>query len=192
MWIRVGYFENFNGTDTILACSDCKGLQRLADQLRTLEDVNADPVNLRLLPFVQVHRGVELTAHPVDRGLGIRRTGPASCFAWHDSTEGWLESAEKIEGVARESRAGHCYLGATAAGDAVVMVSKGEYDEAWWERHGRDAPPCPRPTRSNNVAGVTVANRAFINAPLQLLAVLWASPYTLLGLFLGLFGICTG
>ena len=37
-----------------------------------------------------------------------------------------------------------------------------------------------------------MANRAFINAPLRLLAMLWASPYTLLGLFLGLVGLCTG
>jgi hypothetical protein len=28
--------------------------------------------------------------------------------------------------------------------------------------------------------------------PLRLLAVLWASPYTLLGLFLGVVGLCTG
>ena len=91
---------------------------------------NADPVNLHLLPFVQVHGGVELTAHPVDRELGIRRTGSGSRFAWHHSQEGWLESAEKIEAVDRGS-GGHCYLGETSAGDAVVVVSKVE-----WERQG--------------------------------------------------------
>ena len=30
-----------------------------------------------------------------------------------------------------------------------------------------------------------MTNRAFINLPLRILALLWASPYTLLGLFLG-------
>ena len=35
-------------------------------------------------------------------------------------------------------------------------------------------------------------SRAFINPPLRLLAILWASPYTLLGLFLGVVGISTG
>ena len=33
---------------------------------------------------------------------------------------------------------------------------------------------------------------AFITVPLRLLAMLWASPYTLLGLFLGVIGLCTG
>ncbi len=37
-----------------------------------------------------------------------------------------------------------------------------------------------------------MADRTFVNLPLRLLAVLWASPYTLLGLFLGLVGLCTG
>ncbi len=34
--------------------------------------------------------------------------------------------------------------------------------------------------------------RPIANIPLRLLAMLWASPYTLLGLFLGAIGLCTG
>lgn len=133
MHLHLGYFENFNGADTILLCGDEEGLQRLADLLRPLEDATANPANLRFLSFVQVHGGVSLIAYPVDRELGIRRLGTSS-FTWHHSEEGWLESAEKIEAVAR-CKGGHCCLGETPVGDAVVMVSKGEYDEAWWERH---------------------------------------------------------
>jgi len=132
--LRLGHFENFNGADTILLGGDEEGLQRLADHLRALEAANAKPANLLLLPFVQVHGGVELTAHHVDREVGARRLG-SSCFAWHDSQEGWLESAEKIKEVARSENE-HCYIGDNSSSDAVVMVSKGEYDEAWWERHG--------------------------------------------------------
>ncbi len=135
MHLHLGYFEDFNGADTILLCGDEEGLQRLADILRTLEDGSAEPVNLHLLPFVQVYGGVELTAYPVDRELGVCRIGSGLRFTWHHSREGWLESAEKIEMVA-QGNGGHCYLGAHPAGNAVVVVSKGEYDEAWWERHG--------------------------------------------------------
>ncbi|MGO9112779.1 MAG: hypothetical protein ACLP9L_26395 [Thermoguttaceae bacterium] len=134
MHLHLGYFENFKRAKTILICGDAEGLQRLADNLRPLDDVNAEPVNLHLLPFVQVHGGVFLTAHLADRELGVRRIGP-SRFDWHHSQEGWLESAEIIEVVGRGS-GGHCYLGESPAGDAVVMVSQGEYDEGWWERHG--------------------------------------------------------
>ncbi len=131
----IGYFEDFKGANTILVCGDGEGLHRLADLLRTLEDPNADPVNPHSLPFVQVHGGVQLTAYAVSRELGVCRIGSGPCFAWHDSEEAWLESAEKIEVVARGS-GGHCYLGEAPAGDAVLMVSKGEYSEAWWESHG--------------------------------------------------------
>jgi hypothetical protein len=134
MHLHLAYFQNFKSTNTILISGDEEGLQRLADHLRPLEDATAKPVNLHLLPFVQAHGGVSLTAHPVDRELGVRRIGP-SRFDWHHSQEGWLESADKIEAVVRGS-GGHCYLGESPAGDAVVMVSKGEYDEGWWERQG--------------------------------------------------------
>jgi hypothetical protein len=37
-----------------------------------------------------------------------------------------------------------------------------------------------------------MANRAFTTVPLCLVALVWASPYTLLGLLLGFIGLCTG
>jgi hypothetical protein len=132
-FVRLGYFEDFKGASTILVCGDGDGPQRLADHLRPLEDTNAEPANLHLLPFVQVYGGVFLTAYPVGRELGVRRVGSAACFELHHFQEGWLESAEKIEVVAR-GNGGHCYLGESPASDAIVMVSKSEYDEAWWER----------------------------------------------------------
>lgn len=136
MYVRLGYFEDFKGASTILVCGGGDGLQRLADHLPPLEDPNTEPVNLHLLPFVQAFGGVSLTAYPVDRELGVRRIGSVACFEWHHFQEGWLESAEKIEVIAR-GNAGHCYLGESPASDAIVMVSKGEYDEAWWERCGQ-------------------------------------------------------
>ncbi|MHB1034042.1 MAG: hypothetical protein ACYC35_11625 [Pirellulales bacterium] len=140
MYVRIGYFEDFKGTDTILVCGDEEGLQVLANRLLVLEDASAEPVNLHLLPFVEVCGPVRLTAHPVDRELGVRRVG--SSFAWHHSEEGWLESAERIDVVAR-GLGGHCYLGETPAADAVVMVSKGEYEERWWGRYGGNLGPGP-------------------------------------------------
>jgi hypothetical protein len=124
---RMGFFQDFKESNTL--CGDEEGLQRLADHLRPFEGPIAKPLNLHLLPFVQVQGGVSLTARPVDRELGVRQTGPFS-FDWLHSQEGWLESAEKIAAVARGS-GGHCYLGEAMAGDAVVMVSKGKYDEGW-------------------------------------------------------------
>jgi hypothetical protein len=124
MNVRIAYFPNFNSANTILICGDEEGLQRLADNLRPLEDPNAQPVNLNVLPFVQVHGDISLTAYPVDRELGVRQIG-SSCFDWRHSQEGWLEATEKIEAVAR-AKEGHYYLGETAAGEAVVMVSKGK------------------------------------------------------------------
>jgi hypothetical protein len=135
MYARIGYFEGFKGANTILVCGDDEGLQQLAYHLRTLEDATAEPVNLHSLPFVHVQGDVALTAHPANRELGVCRAGATLNFAWRHSEEGWLESAEQIEAIVRGS-GGHCVLGETATGDAIVMISKGEYGEGWWERHG--------------------------------------------------------
>ncbi len=37
-----------------------------------------------------------------------------------------------------------------------------------------------------------MASRTLVRPTLRLLAVLWASPYTLLGMLLGTIGVCTG
>jgi hypothetical protein len=122
MCVRMGYVDDFPGANTILLCGDDEGLLALANQLGPLEDRDTQPVNLHSLPFVQVYGGVSLVAHPVDRELGIRRIGLSPTFAWHHSEEGWLESAEKIEVVAR--RGGHCYLGAILGGRHCAGVPR--------------------------------------------------------------------
>ena len=77
MRVQMGYFENFKSANIILVSGDEDGLQRLAGVLRTLEDANARPLELHLLPFAEVHGDVELTARPVDREMGVCRLGSA-------------------------------------------------------------------------------------------------------------------
>jgi len=135
MNLQIGYFADFKETNTILISGDAEGLLELARLLRNLEDAHAEAVSLHRLPFIHAYGGLHLSACPAGDD-GVRRIGASSSFKWHHSQEGWLESAEKIEVVAHEDRPGHNYLGATAAEDAVIMVSKGEYDRAWWKEHG--------------------------------------------------------
>ena len=65
--------------------------------------------------------------------------------------------------------------------------AKADADFAQAEKLGYKA----KPGSATNASEVT-SNLTFVNAPLRLLAVLWASPYTLLGLGLGMIGVCTG
>jgi hypothetical protein len=103
---------------------------------RGLENPEESPVPLHRLPFVVAHGGIELTAHPVGRELGVRRAERVSCrFDWYHSEEGWLEAAEKIEAVAAGG-GGHCWLECIGVEDVVVMASANEYGRAWWLEHG--------------------------------------------------------
>lgn len=135
MIMRVGFFKDFLGSDTILVDGDVAALQAFADVLRRLELPGALAVKIHRLPFVCACHGIELNAQPVGRELGIRRTKKnLPCFSWHHSEEGWLEAAEKIEKVAR-SGGGHNWLECIGVEDAHVLVCADEYGEDWWQRH---------------------------------------------------------
>jgi hypothetical protein len=134
MYVRIGYFEGFQGQNTILISGDQDGLLQLANELRRLEEIGCPRLEVHRLPFVRAYRGVELAACPVGKERGIRtveRAGKSPRFTWEHSAEGWLEAAEKIVPVAENG--GHAYLVCIGPKDAVVMVSSGEYDERIWE-----------------------------------------------------------
>ena len=137
----MGYFSQFYGDDTILLAGDPPALRELAVLLRGLESRHACPVEVHTLSFVTAFQGVELTAFPVGRELGVRRIGPKGPrFGWYHSEEGWLEAAEKIERIV-ESGKGHNWLDCIGVEDARLMVSLNEYSYDWWASAGHAQEP---------------------------------------------------
>ena len=129
--IRVGFFEDFKGADTLLLDVDHEGLKALIAWLRTATSSDRKTA-INHCPGTVVQSGlhVDLSRVPNDRGL-VRTVGRE--FVWQRSEEGWAEVIDKL--AAMESGACHQYLEGPSD-DVQVMASIGEYGDSWWRRHG--------------------------------------------------------
>lgn len=137
----LGFFSDFFEPNTILLTGDKGALEAIAANLSSLEDPTAQKLDIHLLSFITSFGDIKLVAFPVGRELGIRRTDPLKPhFSWQLSEEGWLEVAEKIWQVANCSSC-HTWIESQGADDAVLLVSRGEYNQVWWRTYGPSTAP---------------------------------------------------
>ena len=125
--VRIGYFEAFNGRDTLLIDGDAEGLGDLMRTLNVLVLAQQDIVVLHSLPFVSAMGGLEIDACWSQRDSGLSKIDNA--FHWRRSSTGWAAVVEQILGVRKQGRC-HQYLDAPSD-EVAVMVSSGEYGEPW-------------------------------------------------------------
>jgi hypothetical protein len=131
---RLGYFEDFKSSDTLLIEADSEGLRKLAELLRSLARGSAKVVTIHTQPFVESHHGVTLTASLGRRDF-VARTGDASKeFRWERTASSWGEAADKVWALA-ERDAGHQYLDLDED-EVVIEVCTGEHGDAGWLAHG--------------------------------------------------------
>ncbi len=78
--VRIGYFEDFKSSDTLLLEAEAEGLRALAETFRSLAAGTLDRLALHELPFVQVHHGVQLIATRSNHDRGTRRSVPETRF----------------------------------------------------------------------------------------------------------------
>jgi hypothetical protein len=129
--IRVGFFEDFKGADTLLLDVDREGLKALIAWLQTATS-SGRGIAISHCPGALVQSGlrVNLSRASADRGL-VRTAGTE--FEWQRSEEGWAEVLDKL--AAMDIGAGHQYLEGPSD-NVQVMASIGEYGDSWWRRHG--------------------------------------------------------
>ena len=132
--VRIGYFEDFKSSNTVLLEADAEGLRALAEMFRSLAGGTVDGLELHDLPFVEIHHGVQLTATRGVRDRGTRRADVGNAFLWERTPDGWEDAAEKLD-VLTQYGEGHHYLDADED-QVIVQVSRGEYGDDWWRTHG--------------------------------------------------------
>lgn len=129
--IRVGFFENFRGADTLLIDLDAEGLRALTTWLGDVTS-SERTVPLSTCPGVSLRSGlrVEVILGPDD--VGLSRTADTA-FVWQRSKDGWKD----VVALLTEMGSGACHQYLDSPQDDVrVMASTGEYGEEWWNRHG--------------------------------------------------------
>jgi hypothetical protein len=132
--VRIGYFEAFKSSNTLLLEADAEGCRALAEVFRRLAAGTVKEISLHDLPFIEVHHGVQLIARRGRHDRGTRRGGDQHVFWWERNADGWQDAADKLD-VLTNCEEAHHYLDAQDD-QVVVQVSKGEYGDGWWGTHG--------------------------------------------------------
>lgn len=123
--MKLGFFENFKFGDAVLLSGASQDIQLLV---------------ARLVIFVQSQEP-ELALHSV---ASVASRHPAQLFASHSSVGTgfrWLCSADELPTIQDKLEAlissgtGHQYF-ELADTSTTLVVSIGEYDDAWWQHHG--------------------------------------------------------
>jgi hypothetical protein len=127
MTLRLGYFENFKGADTVLLSCDLVEAPLLRG---VLADVMAKgvPFAIHDLAVVTARNPARLVLCPAAapfRGVGGE-------FIWRLNHVEFASVDSKLEAL-EHVRAAHQYFDLDRS-DVRLMVSIGEYDEAWWDR----------------------------------------------------------
>jgi hypothetical protein len=129
-FIRIGFFEDFKGADTLLLDVDRDGLHSLIAWLR-MDMSSGRNTTIGDCPATVIQSGlhVEVLGAADDAGL-VRTSG--GHFAWRRSEDGWANIIDKL--AAMETGGCHQYLDGPQDG-VQVMASIGEYGDAWWRRY---------------------------------------------------------
>src|SRR5215475_7787067 len=125
MTLHLGYFENFKDADTVLL--SCDPLE-VAPLRGVLADVMAkgSPFAIHDLAVVPAGNPARLILCPA--AAKFRRAGDE--FIWRLNHVEFASVDSKLE-VLEHVRAAHQYFNLEHS-DVRLMISVGEYDEAWW------------------------------------------------------------
>jgi hypothetical protein len=126
--LRMGYFPNFKGADSVLLAADSEGIRFL---LAAIARATADPAHA-----VPLHESAQVSAkHPasVYVALNIKSMRRVAANAYYLNVSG--NARLNVEGLLEplaEASAGHQYFDLYPR--HVLVVSVGEYDSFWWDR----------------------------------------------------------
>jgi hypothetical protein len=135
--VRVGFFQDFKSSDTVLIDGDRDGLRSLSSAFRQLASTGTTQIALHELSFVETHHGLQIHAFRASRDAGTAFQS-AGVITWACSESAWESAAAKID-VLAEQGFGHQYLDELS--NITVMASIAEYGGFWWRIHGHASPP---------------------------------------------------
>jgi hypothetical protein len=132
--LRIGFFRDFKGQDSLLLSGDAAAHKRLLDICESLSSGALDRVRFQDLPFVRVFGVVSLIAERSPESSGLQFASDGQGFIWRLSGEDWKDVALRIAPLLHGGR-GHQYFDYLGVQDDVqIIVSTGEYEEQWWQR----------------------------------------------------------
>lgn len=141
-YIRIGFFKDFEGEDSVLISADINGLAELKSVFHKLTNKNKTITTNNLNYLDKEHRIlIKLVSGEKNEGLKLNKHN----YEWKLTPEKWRAFKEKASSLYKNSVKGHHYLDSDSNEntDLQVKLSLNEYDLGFWKRFNSDEKPDP-------------------------------------------------
>lgn len=129
--IRIGRFDNFKGSNTVLIEADEEGLDSLIELIRCVERFGQSS-RLDQCSGATVYGSLTVVAERSTDDIGLMASNDVD-FIWRRSRAAWIDVIAKLQAM---QDAGPCHQYVSGPTDHIqVMVAKGEYGDSWWRHH---------------------------------------------------------
>lgn len=133
--LRIAFFKDFKGEDTVLLSGDAEAMKSLLDIVQDIASGRTERLHLESLPFVEAQVSIVAERSTASSGLRYSSKSPLS-FSWRLSPDDWEDVSLRMVALL-EHASGHQYFDYLGVlDDARLMVSMNEYTDEWWTRHG--------------------------------------------------------
>ncbi len=135
-YIRIGFFDNLKGEDSILISADIYGLLELESVFLELTQKKKS-IRLTQLKTVDKEYEIPITLISSDKDEGLKRVNEK--YEWNLTAEKWSEFREKTTTLYRNGTNGHQYLDSANSdnSDLQVILSLNEYGIDFWKKIDR-------------------------------------------------------
>ena len=135
-YIRVGFFQNFKGEDSILISADIHGLLELESTFIKLSEKGISFMLTDSKLVDKEHRLI-IKLNSINSDEGCRKLNER--YEWNMTPKKWNEFREKATILYRNGANGHQYLDSSpeVKNDLQVVLSLNEYDKDFWEKFNR-------------------------------------------------------
>ncbi|UGU16754.1 hypothetical protein LS482_02515 [Sinomicrobium kalidii] len=135
-YIRIRFFNNFKGEDSILITADIKGLLELENAFTKLANGHSK-YEFTQLKLLDPQFKLNITAISDNKDLGLMAISSGK-YEWRLTSKKWNEFKEKLISMYRLGNGGHHYLDndSTFNNDLQVIFSWNEdqYDLDFWNK----------------------------------------------------------
>ena len=134
MCVKIGFFKEFRGEDSILISTDINGLLELEKIFENLsKEMNEfDFLNLESLDKKHF---LNLKLYADNSNIGLKEI--EGIFEWRVDKIKWKNFREKLTSMIRNSLKSHNYFDSDAnnSDDYQVVISLNEYDDKFWDEN---------------------------------------------------------
>lgn len=134
--IRIGFFKDFKGEDSILISADIHGLLELESAFLQLAS-NERKIKITDIKYLDKEHTIPMTLYSTDTNEGLRQIG--DFYEWKLTSEKWDRIRQMTTTLYRNDSSGHQYLDSDSFDnlDLQVILSFNEYNDDFWTQVGQ-------------------------------------------------------